>query len=190
MSPSIADARRAAILDAALQLIEMGGAEAVSMADLAQQSGLSRPAIYQYFSSREHILGELLINDMADLSNEIDRLIGGVDEPNEQIRVWIHYSLTHVSSAQHRLVREISVDQLPKDMRGELIAMHGYFMMSLVSPLRELGVPEPTSLVHLIFGAVNAAAKRIDAGASFIAEAAVLETFVVAGIEAARSEED
>ena len=75
-------------------------------------------------------------------------------------------------------------------MRGELIAMHGYFMMSLVSPLRELGVPEPTSLVHLIFGAVNAAAKRIDAGASFIAEAAVLETFVVAGIEAARSEED
>lgn len=187
MTPTIGNARREAILDAALSFIEEGGAEALSMANLAKRTGLSRPAIYQYFASREHILGELLINDMADLSNEIDRLVGAIDEPLEQVRVWMHYSLAHVSSAEHRLIRDISVEQLPDDMRGELRAMHGYFMMSLVSPLRELGVTEPASLVHIIFAAVNAAAKRIDVGASFIDEAAVLERFVIAGIEAARS---
>lgn len=185
MAPATAQRRREAILDAALRIIESGGAESISMATLAEQSGLSRPAIYQYFSSREHILGELLINDMADLSNEIDRLLSPLDDPFEQVRVWMHYSLSHVSSEQHRLVREISAEHLPEDMRGELMAMHGYFMTSLVTPLSQLGVEEPTSLVHLIFGAVNAAAKRIVAGASFVSEAAVLETFVVAGIEAA-----
>lgn len=185
MSSAIAQLRREAILSAALSLIEASGAEAVSMANLARCTGLSRPAIYQYFASREHVLGEVMMNDMADISNEIDRLLGPLQDPLEQVRVWMHYSLSHVSGPQHQLVREISVEQLPEETRGELVALHGYFMTSLIAPLNELGVREPASLAHLIFAAINAAAKRIDAGASFVAEASVLETFVVAGIEAA-----
>jgi AcrR family transcriptional regulator len=187
VKPEILDARQSAILAAAHALILQGGQDAVSMASLAAKTGLSRPAIYQYFASKEHVLGEMMINEMADLSNELDRLVGGVEDPLEQIRIWIHYSLAHMASADHRVIREISIENLPEDQRGMLRAMHGYFMTSLVSPLSKLGVSDPGALSGLVLGSVSAAAKRIDAGAEFVAEAQALEKFAMAGLQAALS---
>jgi AcrR family transcriptional regulator len=177
------DIRQKAILDAAIELIAAGGVDSVSMASLAQATRMSRPAIYQYFASKEHVLGELVINEMADLSNEIDRLISKVDDPMECVRIWIHYSLAHLASSEHRIVRQISIDSLPRDQRGMLRAMHGYFMLSLVSSLKDLGALDPGALSGLIFGAVSSASKRIDEGADFSTEAKAVENFVIAGIE-------
>lgn len=182
-----ADKRQAAILHAAMTLVQDGGPNTVSMAELAAQTGLSRPAIYQYFASREHVLGELVINEMADLSNEIDRLVGLVSDPLEQVRVWIHYSLAHLSSDEHVAIRKISMDVLPEDLRGVLRAMHGYVMLSLMNPLSELGVGDPSALCGMIFGSISAAAKRVEEGASMTLEAKALEVFVVSGIQSSVS---
>ena len=127
--------RQQLILDSAMQIIEDGGTNSVYMAALAKATGLSRPAIYQYFSSREHILGELMLNEMADLSNEIERLGIDVEDPMERLRIWIHYSVAHLASDNHGVVRQISIDTLPENQRRMLRAMHGYFMISLISPL-------------------------------------------------------
>jgi AcrR family transcriptional regulator len=182
---SLIDRRRESILRASMALIDDVGVPGVTMASIAQKTGLSRPAIYQYFASREHVLGELLINDMADLSNEIDRILAGVSDEMEQVRLWLHYALAHMSSSEHRVVREISASTLRDEQRGELMAMHGYFMTSLISPLQKLGIEDPASLVSMIFAAISASAERIDSGEPFIREAAAVEKFVIAGIEAA-----
>jgi AcrR family transcriptional regulator len=182
----IFDQRQESILDAAMILMSEGGQEAVSMASLANKTGLSRPAIYQYFASKEHVLGELVINEMADLSNELERLVSGVQDPEEQIRLWVHYCLAHLSSANHRIVREISIENLPQDQRGMLRAMHGYFMAVLLSPLGQLGIQDPSSVSNLIFGTVASAAKRIDHGSDFSKEASVLEAYLMAGVKAAQ----
>ncbi|HLP23646.1 MAG TPA: helix-turn-helix domain-containing protein [Microbacteriaceae bacterium] len=184
MSPAIADARRESILRAAMTLISERGTTAFTVGDVAKATGFSRPAVYQYFRSREDILGELLVNDMADLSNEIDRLVATENEPMEQIRVWVHYALAHLASPEHRVVREISAAELDERHRGELRAMHGYLMTSLISPLRQLGAADPAALVHMVFAAVGSASDRISEGASFVTEAATLERFVISGIEA------
>ena len=186
MSPQIADRRRQQILEASLRLVATQGCEAITMANVAAATGVSRPAVYQYFASREHILGELLINDMADLSNEIDRLVANIGDPLEQIRLWLHYSLAHLASENHQIVREISVKNLHPEHRGELMAMHSLFLTTLLSPLGQLGVSDPTALGNMVVGAVNSAAGRILAGSDFSAEANVLERFVLAGITAAR----
>jgi AcrR family transcriptional regulator len=180
----ISDERQESILAAAQSIIADSGVEAVSMAELAKTTGLSRPAIYQYFASKEHVLAELVINEMADLSNAIERHIEGLNEPMERIRIWIHYSLAHLASAEHRIVREISISSLPEDSRGMINAMHGYFMTALLSPLREIGVNDVTATAHLIFASVAAAAKRIDEGSEFTREAAALEQFTLAGLGA------
>lgn len=182
MSTRISDERREAILSASLNLIDSEGSDAITMARIARETGLSRPAIYQYFSSRENILGELLMNDMADLSNEIDRIVGTVSDPMEQVRLWIHYSLAHMASQEHRVVREISIQNLREDQRGELRAMHGLFLTSLMSPLKSLGIEDPSPFVGMTYASLKTAAERIDAGHSFIAEAAAVEKFVIAGI--------
>jgi len=177
------DARKESLLSAALVLVKEQGPDAVSMAQLGSVTGLSRPAIYQYFASREHILGELVINEMADLSNETDRLVSSVDDPLEQVRLWIHYSLAYMASEEHVAIRKISMEALPEDLRGVLRAMHGYVMMTLISSLTELGVEDPSALCGMIFGAISASAKRVEDGAPLVSEARALETFLVSGIE-------
>ena len=180
----ISDERQETILAAAQSLIAEKGVEAVSMADLAKATGLSRPAIYQYFASKDHVLAELVINEMADLSNAIERHIEGLKDPMERIRIWVHYSLAHLASDEHRIIREISIASLPEDSRGMINAMHGHFMMALLSPVREIGIRDVTATAHLIFASVAAAAKRIDEGSEFVREAAALEQFTVAGLVA------
>jgi len=183
----VRDERQDAILDATQELIASQGIESVSMNEIARQTGMSRTAIYQYFSSKEDILAELVINEMADLSNAIDKHIANLEDPMEQIRVWIHYSLAHLASADHRIIREISIDSLPEDKRGLLKALHGQFMLALISPVRELGIKDVSSTCHLIYASVAQAAKRIDEGADFSREASALEKFTIAGIEGALS---
>jgi AcrR family transcriptional regulator len=180
----ISDERQDAILAAAQSLIADQGVDSVSMAELAKATGLSRPAIYQYFASKDHVLAELVINEMADLSNAIERHIEGLSDPMERIRIWVHYSLAHLASAEHRVIREISIASLPEDSRGMINAMHGHFMVALLSPVREIGVKDVTATAHLIFASVAAAAKRIDEGGEFVREAAALEQFVISGLAA------
>lgn len=181
------DARLDSILEAAQSLIALSGVDSVSMAGLAQATGLSRPAIYQYFASKEDVLAELVINEIADLSNAIDTHMGRISDPMERVRVWIHYSLAHLASADHRIIREISRDSLPEEKRGMLNAMHGHFMMALVSPVTQLGISDVTSTCHLIYASVAAAAKRIDSGSDFSREASALEKFTIAGLKGALS---
>ena len=51
--------------------------------------------------------------------------------------------------------------------------------------LATIGVADPAALSSIIFAAINSAAARIYQGNSFILEAATLEKFVIAGVEAA-----
>ena len=182
---AVRDSRQDAILASAQLLIADRGVDAVSMAELAKATGLSRPAIYQYFASREHVLAELVINEMADLSNAIDEKVSAFPDPMERVRIWIHYSLAHLASAEHRSIRQISMESLPEESRGMLKSMHGHFMFALINPLTQLGLPDPTATCHLLFASVAAAAERIDAGNDFTREAAALERFAIAGIEGA-----
>ncbi|WP_415273916.1 hypothetical protein [Aquiluna sp. Uisw_065] len=80
-------------------------------------------------------------------------------------------------------MRQISIDNLPTDQRGMLKAMHGYFMISLITSLKDLGIDEPSSLSGMIFGSIASAAKRIDDDGNFAAEAMAVEKFVMAGIQ-------
>jgi AcrR family transcriptional regulator len=187
MTPAkrVRDDRQEAILLAAQLLIGQQGPESVTMASLGRLSGLSRTAIYQYFSSREDVLAELVINEMADLSNQIDLRIAEVADPIDQVRVWMDLSLRHLAGSEHSLISQISVESLPEDKRGLLRAMHGHFMTTLVSPLTELGIADSSATCNFIFGSVAAAAKRVNDGAELKTELQAVEKFVLSGIRGA-----
>ena len=121
---------------------------------------------------------------MADLSNAIDEHIAQFEDPLERIRIWVHYTLAHLASAELRVIRSISVESLPEESRGMINSLHGYFMAALTSPVSQLGFKDVTATCHLIFASVAASASRIDSGNDFSREAAALEKFVVAGLEA------
>lgn len=181
------DTKRDLIIQAASEIIQEQGLEALTMRALALKLEISRPALYQYVASREHVLSEILLDEMADLSNELDRLLRDLKDPMEQIRVWLHFSLAFMASDRHRFVSDIPQGVIPEDQRGMFRAMHGFYTSSLISPLAEVGVEDPATTANLILGLIGATAKKIELGADFSAQAKALEDFVMAGIEAALS---
>jgi len=54
-------ATRHRLLDAARELATKGGYEAVGMRNVAARAGVSAPTAYQYFSSKDHLLVDLLV---------------------------------------------------------------------------------------------------------------------------------
>jgi len=54
-------ATRHRLLDAARELATAGGYEAVGMRAVAARAGVSAPTAYQYFSSKDHLLVDLLV---------------------------------------------------------------------------------------------------------------------------------
>jgi AcrR family transcriptional regulator len=54
-------ATRRRLLDAARELATEGGYEAVGMRNVAARAGVSAPTAYQYFSSKDHLLVDLLV---------------------------------------------------------------------------------------------------------------------------------
>ena len=54
------EAKRQAILDAAVRLFAERGYSATRMADVAESLGLHKPALYYYFDSKEAVLVELI----------------------------------------------------------------------------------------------------------------------------------
>src|SRR5215475_13287072 len=61
---------RAEILEAARRLLIDGGAERVTVRGIANELGMTAPALYRYFDSRETLLGALcnnLYDELADV---------------------------------------------------------------------------------------------------------------------------
>lgn len=182
MPTSVRSQRESAILDAALIELAQSEIADITMADIAARTGLTRTAIYQYFSSVDDIFTELVINDMADLVNQIELHVSSQNEPLEQIRVWAHFSLAHLSTGEHAIVRRLSELNLAAEKRGIVRALHGQFMQSLLAPVKELEIENPEAVCAHIAAVVNSAANRIDLGMDFAYEAKAAEEFIVAAV--------
>jgi len=75
--------RRQAILAAARKVLVEQGIAALTIAEVARTAGVSKPAVFYYFGSREEIVGglavELLEGEVALLERAIDEAPSGVE---------------------------------------------------------------------------------------------------------------
>lgn len=79
-----ADASRRAILDAAERQLASVGPDGIRLQEIAREVGLSHPAILHHFGSREELLHEVVRSAVANLEEEIVRLLAsqtGKDPP-------------------------------------------------------------------------------------------------------------
>jgi AcrR family transcriptional regulator len=74
---------RAAILDATWRLLEEGGAEATTMASVAQQAGVTRRALYLHFASRAELL--LALHAHVDQALDLDASLQPVREAPDAV---------------------------------------------------------------------------------------------------------
>lgn len=170
------------ILDATLLELRESESTNISMQQIANRCGLTRSAIYQYFASVEDIFAELVINDLADLVNEIEVRMAQDSDPVAQVNSWLYHSLKYLSDGEHAHIRKLSELNMPEEKRNLMRILHGQFMLSLLSPVTQINPKSGEATCAYIAAVVNSAANRLDNGSDFETEMAAVKQFVTAAI--------
>src|ERR1700754_5040353 len=76
------------IKDLALRQLAEGGPQALSINAIAKDLGVSGPALYRYFASRDALLTELIIDAYADLTAALSAAGPDLARLADAYRVW------------------------------------------------------------------------------------------------------
>jgi len=120
------DAKRAMIRDTAAKLFAEHGFDGSSIADLALRCGMTKPALYHYFPSKEALLYEILdvhIGTLRRMVLEAD-LEARDWEPNRRLEHVVHHLLTAYRDADDKHKVQLNeLERLPEPQRRMIKSM-------------------------------------------------------------------
>lgn len=116
------DARREQIFTVGARLFAQKGYERTSLKEVADLLGLTKPALYYYYASKEELLFEILSFVMERLLNDIREIAGGDGLPADRlaafIRRYIGFFVAHPN--EHALL-SVQVDALCPALRDRIL---------------------------------------------------------------------
>ena len=93
----------ASILDAAILLFATRGYEATTMQDVAAKVGMTAPALYYYFDSKQRLLFEVIELNMERFAGNVDAMLASAPaSPTEELRTFVR---THLEFQLERVDR-------------------------------------------------------------------------------------
>jgi AcrR family transcriptional regulator len=161
--PAHRPSRRTAVVEAAMRLFASPRSEAVTVAEIAEASGMTSAAVYYHFSSKDDILleglrsvGQALVDETARVQRTIAadgasigmlpvQLLTWFDERRDDAMVWF------VSSAGVTL----AVEELRRELRHELI---GVLTRAARSARAGISVPEAAVVAVALLSLIETAA--------------------------------
>jgi AcrR family transcriptional regulator len=166
--------RRAALLKAAAQLFAERGYNGVSMEDLGGTVGVSGPAVYRHFSSKQAVLAALLVDASAGLLAGGREVVAATADPEAALRrlVRFHVDFALLNAAVIR-VQDRDLDSLSDDDRRTVRVLQRRYVEVWVDTLARLRPQDEAvalrNRAHAVFGLINstphaAAAARGTAG--------------------------
>jgi AcrR family transcriptional regulator len=101
-----AEQRRHQLFAVALELFAHRGYRATTMDDIAEAAGVTKPLLYQHFSSKRALYLELVDSIAQDLLTAIGRAVGQADGPRQQVELGFaaYFRLVVSHEAEFRLL--------------------------------------------------------------------------------------
>ncbi|WP_030761906.1 TetR/AcrR family transcriptional regulator [Streptomyces griseus] len=168
---TVADHRsqqRAALLDAARELLAEGDASRVTFAEVARRTGLARNSVYKYFPDRHHLLSEVVREAAPRWTERIRAALAAAgDSPEERVAAHVTAQLEMVRDGEHRVARATADAQDAAALREGADAAHRALLDPLVAALRDLGDDAPLLTARLLQGFVNAATTALESGGDY-----------------------
>lgn len=156
-------AQQRALLNAAHELLQET-LEAPTMAEVAARAGLSRPSVYQYFTSRQDLL-QALVRDIFPRWTE--RVTGAMeDAPTDADRI-MAYAMANVdlvAEGAHAVGSALSTLAPGTELDEQAARMHRQLQEPLIETLTELEVEDPVSLAEMINSVVHAGTRLLESG--------------------------
>ena len=195
MSPKIAEAtigeqramRQKQIIEAAMSLALESGAPSVTVAAVAKRAGISRSLVYEYFSSSADLIADLVLEELEYYRERLMSAVHGVEDPFVYIELWIAEALQYVADGRHLLVKSLNSVAAPDFRKEEISQGHRNMMATIINPLRMIDIQDLGTAISYLQSAIDAAAKRIDAGDDAALEIQNAQLFAIAGLRALAS---
>jgi AcrR family transcriptional regulator len=192
MSPKIAEAtigeqramRQKQIIDAAMSLALESGAPSVTVAAVAKRAGISRSLVYEYFSSSADLIADLVLEELHYYKERLMIAVYGVEDPYVYIELWIAEALQYVADGRHLLVKSLNSVAAPDFRKDEIAQGHRNMMATIINPLKMIELEDLGLAISYLQSAIDAAAKRIDAGNEAAPEIQNAQLFAIAGLRA------
>jgi len=154
--------RKEALLAAAAALIQRGGG--FTVAEVAKEVGLSRTAVYEYYSSAAELIADVLIDELAAWSTSLADSTDVAASVTDRTHAWITGVLSYAVDGRHALLRSVGTVELPESRRDEVQALHQAVIAPLVDTLVTAGSTDPVRDARFVWGVVDVAINRIESG--------------------------
>jgi len=170
--------RRHALFTAATTIIERTGSAQFSVAQVAQEVGLSRSAVYEYYASASDLVADVLVDELMAWSELLDDAVRQGTNPSARVTAWMRVCLDYAADGRHGLVRAAGRVELPATRRGQVRDLHRALVNPLLTAIGER--PDADRLVQFIWGVTQAAIDRVEAGGDSTEELDAAATFCTA----------
>jgi len=152
--------RREQILDTAAELFARRGFHGVSVGDLGAAVGVSGPALYKHFASKEAILAEMLVRISEELLDEgrrrVDAAADGPAAVAALVAWHVDFALRHQALI---VVQDRDWQSLPDDDRERARALQLAYVDLWAAQLRRvhpgLRTDRARAMAHVAFGLIN-----------------------------------
>src|SRR3954454_4035815 len=152
--------RREQILATAAELFAARGFHGVSVADIGAACGISGPALYKHFPSKDAVLAEMLVSISEQLLSVGQKRSDGAADPEAALTALIDW---HVDFAlRHRpliVVQDRDWESLPAEAREQVRALQREYVALGAGRLRELHrdlrLDSARAMAHAAFGLIN-----------------------------------
>ena len=152
--------RREQILATAAELFAVRGFHGVSVAELGTACGVSGPALYRHFPSKDAMLAEMLVSISEELLEVGRERAAEADSPVEAVRALVDW---HVDFALHNkaliVVQDRDWASLPVDARERVRTLQRKYVELWVRALRDvhtdLSPKKARAMAHAAFGLIN-----------------------------------
>ena len=152
--------RREQILATAAELFASRGYHGVSVADLGAACGISGPALYKHFPSKQAVLAEMLVSISEELLRVGRQRVGEAGDPTAALAALVDW---HVDFAlRHRpliVVQDRDWESLPPDARERVRALQRSYVDLWAEQLRALDgrrdLDTARAMAHAAFGLIN-----------------------------------
>ena len=152
--------RREQILVTAAELFAVRGFHGVSVAELGTACGVSGPALYRHFPSKDAMLAEMLVSISEELLEVGEERAAEADSPVEAVHALVGW---HVDFALHNkaliVVQDRDWASLPDEARERVRELQRKYVELWVAALRAVHTDLPArrarAMAHAAFGLIN-----------------------------------
>jgi AcrR family transcriptional regulator len=152
--------RREQLLEIAADLFAKRGFHGVSVSDLGAAAGISGPALYKHFESKDSMLAEMLVRiseELLSVGTERVERAGGPAEALTALVAWhVEFALDHSALI---VVQERDWSSLPDDARERVRGLQRAYVDLWAEQLRALhpglGRDPARARAHAAFGLLN-----------------------------------